>query len=365
MERHNEQANNYTQNNYCDGWAEKGHRKAHRKNSRRERSSSPEANVSRKHRATIAESSSESDSEDTSEDGSSRSRLLDYRLPGKLPKYDGSAKWHVYQTQFKMIIKPLKLDDAEKVQLLVQNLREKALEYYFSLSRSTKRSFKNTAKRMAERFGGIEPANVSRRLIFALKQEMEESLEAFGQRCQELARDGHPGEPEHSIQRTAIDAFLRGVTDQKAALATLERDPSTVIKAIRYMKHNIANVKFIQGEREKRVRTVSFAKPEEESQSSEIPLAVQELKELTKVLKESLLVQKASDSRTAPPQSRSSSSERRQRSSSTATCFRCQRTGHYKKDCPNPERCHLCGKDGHMHNTCPARTPSPVRSKNM
>ena len=99
---------------------------------------------------------------------------------------------------------------------------------------------------MADRFGGVEPAIVARRLLFGLKQEVDETVEAFGQRCGELAREGYPRESQSTIRRAALDAFFRGVLDQKAALSVLDQEPSSIRSATKLMKKMIANVKFLK-----------------------------------------------------------------------------------------------------------------------
>ena len=217
------------------------HRRLHSprvsRRSRRNRAPSPD---------TSSDSQSSSSSSGSASEGEGRSRLLDIKLPGKIPTYNGSVKWQFYDTQFKMITKPLGLNDQEKVQFLVQNLRDEALGYYCSLSKETKKSYRKTAKKMADRFGGVEPAIVARRLLFGLKQEVDETVEAFGQRCGELAREGYPRESQSTIRRAALDAFFRGVLDQKAALSVLDQEPSSIRSATKLMKKMVANVKFLK-----------------------------------------------------------------------------------------------------------------------
>jgi hypothetical protein len=52
---------------------------------------------------------------------------------------------------------------------------------------------------MVERFGKKEQPNIIRRQLQDLKKELEEPIEEYAERTQELARDGYPDTPDKFI----------------------------------------------------------------------------------------------------------------------------------------------------------------------
>jgi hypothetical protein len=71
---------------------------------------------------------------------------------------------------------------------------------------------------MNERFGRKDLPHIIRRQLQDLKQEQDELLEEYAERAQEMSTDGYPDTPEEFVEIIAIDAFLKGYTDKKAAL---------------------------------------------------------------------------------------------------------------------------------------------------
>ena len=68
----------------------------------------------------------------------------------------------------------------------------------------------------------------------------------------------HTQTPQIFFRNTiTIDAFLRGCTEKRAALVTLDKDPKTLDEAVQYLKGAITNQKLIMGSK-RDVRRVTF-----------------------------------------------------------------------------------------------------------
>ncbi|XP_061195172.1 DNA ligase 1-like [Saccostrea echinata] len=183
----------------------------------------------------------------------------------KLSTYDGKSEWKPYFVQFNYIAKKYMCNEKEKLDKLIECLREKALKFFSSRPENVQKDYNILCQKMKERFDKKDQPHIIRRQLQEIKQNVDETLEEFAERIEELTTEGYPDTPEYFKSTITIDAFLRGCTEKRAALVTLDKDPKTLDEAVQHMKSAITNQKLIMGPK-KEVRRVTF-----EEKSEEIP----------------------------------------------------------------------------------------------
>ena len=147
--------------------------------------------------------------------------------PPKMSTYDGKSDWRPYHLQFNHIAKRYKWTDQQKLDKLVELLRDKALKYYSTKPSTVQDNYQALCKKLNERFGRKDLPHIIRRQLQDLRQNVDEGLEEYNERAQKLATDGYPNTPEEFIQLVATDAFLKGCIEKKAALTAIDKDPNT------------------------------------------------------------------------------------------------------------------------------------------
>ncbi|XP_061189157.1 DNA ligase 1-like [Saccostrea echinata] len=239
--------------------------------------------------------------------------------PPKLATYDGKSEWRPYFTQFNHIAKKYKWNDSDKLDKLIECLRYKALKFYSSRAENVQQDYKLLCQKLKERFDKKDQPHIIRRQLQEIKQNPEETIEEFAERIEELAAEGYPETPEFFKNTITVDAFLRGCTEKRAALVTLDKDPQTLDQAINYMKSSITNQKLIMGPK-KEIKSVTFENmksddspskdisirmarspsPPKPSLESRISALEKESRETTRLLKEILRVLQVPDEERQP-----------------------------------------------------------------
>lgn len=140
-------------------------------------------------------------------------------------------------------------NEREKLDKLIECLREKALKFFSSRPENVQSDLKLLCHKFKERFDKSEQPHIMRRQLQETKQEVDETLEEFAERIEELSMEAYPDFPDFWRSTVTIDVFLRGCKEKRAALVTLDKDPETLDKAVQYMLNAITNQKLLLGQK--------------------------------------------------------------------------------------------------------------------
>ena len=240
-------------------------------------------------------------------------RELAKGLP-KLDKYNGKTKWISFENQFKKHRFIRQWSDEVAIAMLGLALQDAALDHYEGL---TYNSLDDLCRKMGERFRGYTNSEIKMEEFYNLKQNKMESIEAWGDRVINTAREACEGYDEQQLSKQVMRQFLSGCSDRDAVCALTGKEMEDVGEAIKFMKlYNYRKNGCM------RVRKNEVDKSEEDK-------VVKLLEEITmKVNQASVTNKKESE------------------------CYNCMQKGHEVKDCPNERVCYKCRKPGHMRKDC-------------
>ncbi|CAC5407105.1 unnamed protein product [Mytilus coruscus] len=106
--------------------------------------------------------------------------------PQRLPCYDGKTEWKPYYMQFIHFSNRYRWDSKQRLERLIEYLRDKALK----------------------RFGNKDLPYTIGRQLQEVRQNIDETVEEFAERVQEMATDGYgPNTPENVVETISVDAF--------------------------------------------------------------------------------------------------------------------------------------------------------------
>ena len=174
----------------------------------------------------------------------------------KMPTFNGNSKddWVAYHVQFERIAKTYRWDVETKLEKLIESLRGKAACYFGRLPELDRENYAILTTVLLDRYGRKDPPSTLRLQLQFIKQAVEEDLEAFAERVQQLAHDAYPQATVQTVKDAAIDAFLRGCKEKAASLAAMNRTPDSLSEAISVVKRSFHNQKAVYGESSKGIQ---------------------------------------------------------------------------------------------------------------
>ena len=170
-----------------------------------------------------------------------------------------------------------------------------------------------------------------------------------------MAADGYPNTPGDFIQIVATDAFLKGCLEKKAALTAIDKDPTTLSDALKFVRSALANQLVIFGHRKSDIKRVTFEEEFVETDDKEPAIrAVYQQKEnnLEQRLQKTEEDIKETKSTLSKILKMLTDGNASQRSRSPITSMSPERTNN---------RCFNCGSESHFIRDCPSKRSSPNR----
>lgn len=180
----------------------------------------------------------------------------------KMVTFNGSGNWESFIYQFERISQRCEWRPSRKRERLLDCLADQALDYI--QKRGTYGGYEDLKEALAQRFMNKDTASLARKQLHSVRQREDETLEEFSQRVHFLAMDGHPNAGESTQQQIAVEAFLIGCKDKRAAEVVMEREPRTIYEAQVMVKTNINNHRALFGSRGLAQRQVAFADHQED-----------------------------------------------------------------------------------------------------
>ena len=171
----------------------------------------------------------------------------------KMPTFNGNSKddWVAYYVQFERIAKTYRWDVETKLEKLIESLRGKAASYFVILPELDRENYAILTTVLLDRYGRKDPPSTLRLQLQFIKQTVEDDLEAFAERVQQLAHDAYHQATVQTVKDAAIDAFLRGCKEKAASLAAMNRTPDSLSEAISVVERSFHNQKAVYGESSK------------------------------------------------------------------------------------------------------------------
>ena len=168
----------------------------------------------------------------------SRSDRAEQAPTRKLATYDGTTSWDSFIFQFDRMANSFRWPEEERINHLMECLREEALEHFTFIPDA---SSYNTIKLKMRQLFQVELTPTTARInARELRQQENESEEAFSKRVIKMVRIGYRDEGEATWNRMAIDTFIQGCSNSEAKTVVLNADPKGFPEAIRLMKQAVA-----------------------------------------------------------------------------------------------------------------------------
>lgn len=123
---------------------------------------------------------------------------IDGPPPPKLATFDGRSEWCTFKIQFDRIADKYKWSDDQRLERLIESLRDKALKLYCTCAKPVQNNYSDLCKKLKSRFGQKELPLTVRRKLQDIKQE-NKTVEEFAEQVQEMVTEGYPDAPESVI----------------------------------------------------------------------------------------------------------------------------------------------------------------------
>ena len=154
-----------------------------------------------------------------------------------------SSEWKGYIFNFEIRACQMEWSEQEKAEHLLALMRGKAAAFLANKPKDVLRKYKQLKEVLTQRYAYNDTPSDARRQLVTYLQEIGETLDEFSDRVMEKTRMAYPTVDEETFQSLAVDVFMSGCEDKKAAYAANKHAPRTLSDALGAVQEAKANLK--------------------------------------------------------------------------------------------------------------------------
>ena len=180
--------------------------------------------------------------------------------------FNGNVAWQAYEMKLEHMTNQCNWGEAEKLNRLVEALQDKALTFYSNLPDNVHENYGLVRRKFNAQFGPKDLSQTVCKQLNVVQQKPDEGLEEFAAHCHQVETNAWGDISIEAVDCAAVDTFLHGTIDSKAAWKLMQQSPQNIDDAFEYLQQAMHNWKSLLSSRNrtKAVWSVSFAEETKE-----------------------------------------------------------------------------------------------------